>query len=136
MKNNNGNMIVKTDVTKEMVSDLKNIDFYVKKSVGVKPINNNVITIKEYDSNPNFFKVDINYVFLDRLLKLYKITKKNDLDHIIKIIEICENNKSTWFETVEDGAVTELSNSINKDIINRLVEMGMNNHNKNKRYGK
>ncbi len=124
------------EYTKQMVSDLKNFDFYVKKSVGVKPINNNVIVIKDFKGNPNYYKVDINYVFLDRLLKLYKITKKDGLEHIIEIIEICEKNKSTWFETVEDGAGAELAKSIDKDIINNLVQMGMKNHYKNKKYGK
>ena len=110
-----------TNVTPEMLSDVKNIDFYVKKTL-VKPINNKIITIKEYSNN--YYKVDINYVFFDRLIKLNKIINKDTYKEIISIIEICNDNRSSWSEVMQNEQVEEMTKEINKDIIKKLILMG------------
>lgn len=110
-----------TNVTPEMLSDVKNIDFYVKKTL-VKPINNKIITIKEYSNN--YYKVDINYVFFDRLIKLNKIINKDTYKEIISIIEICNDNRSSWWEVMQNEQVEEIAKEINKDIIKKLILMG------------
>ena len=114
-----------TNVTSEMVADLKNIDFYVKKDL-VKPINNKIITIKEC-SYSNHYIVHINYIFFERLMKLTKIRNIDTYKEIENIVEICEKNKRGWFGVAEDDAVEEMSQQINKDILKRLFELGTQN---------
>ena len=117
-----GTFHVKTDVTIEMISDLKNVDFYVKKEL-VKPINNKIITIKKC-SYKKHYKVDINYVYLDRLMKLNKIMNKDTYKEITDLVELCEKNQRGWWGVTEDEMVDELSESINKQILNDLRKIG------------
>ena len=120
-----GTFQVKTNVTPEMVSDLKNIDFYVKKEL-VKPINNKIITIKEC-SYKKHYKVDINYVYLDRLMKLNKIMNKDTYKEIVDLVELCEKNQKGWWGITEDEMVDEMAEQINADILKNLMLLGTQN---------
>ena len=114
-----------TNVTREMISDIKNLDFYVSKKL-VYPVNNKIITIKECNYS-NYYIVHINYVFFERLMKLTKITNIDTYKEIERLVEICEQNKRNWMGIAEDEAVEELTQGINKNILKRLFELGTHN---------
>lgn len=116
---------LRTKVTKEMISDIKNMDFYVSKKL-VYPINNKIITIKEC-SYKNHYKVTINYVYLERLMKLNKLMDKNNYKEIENLVSICEENKRGWWGVTEDDMVEEITQDINKGILSDLIKLGIQN---------
>ena len=120
-----GTFKLNTNVTLEMISDLKNIDCYVKKEL-VKPINNQIITIKECCYKKHY-KVDINYVYFDRLMKLNKIMNKDIYKEILDLVEMCEKNQKNWWGVAEDEMVDELTEQINADILKNLMLTERNN---------
>lgn len=97
------------------------MDFYVHKKHIPYPINNNIIKIVSF--NKNYYSVSINYFLHERYLKLCKITKNKELLDILNIIEICIFNRKKILETMEDELVQELSESINKYILNELHKL-------------
>lgn len=120
-----GTVELKTNVTPEMISDLRNVDFYVKKEL-VKPINNKLITIKNC-SYGNHYKVDINYVYFNRLVKLNKLMNKDNYKELLDLVELCEKNKKGWWDVAQDDAVDDLAKNINDDILKRLFLLGIKN---------
>ncbi len=123
-----GTFSVKTDVTPEMVSDLRNVDFYVNRDL-VKPINNKLITIKKC-SYTNHYKVDINYVYYNRLVKLNKLMNKENYKELMELVEICEKNKKGWWDVAQDDMVDDLAKNINRDILEKLRVLGQKNYGK------
>ena len=115
-----------TNVTKEMLSDIKNLDFYVSKKL-VYPINNKIITIKEC-SYSTHYEVHIDYVFFERLMKLTKITNIDTYKEIERLVEICEQNKRNWMDVVwKMICQKKYSQSIDKEILKKLLELGTPN---------
>jgi hypothetical protein len=120
-----GTHTVQANVNSELISDLKNLDFYVKKNL-VKPIDNKIITIKE-SCYSNHYVVHINYVFFERLMKLTKITNIDTYKEVQNLVEICEKNRRNWMDVAEDDMVEELTQNINKNILKNLYELGTKN---------
>jgi len=112
---------VKCTVTDELVNDLKNFDFYVEKGLGVIPIDSDYIKIYEYEHNKDYYKVEINDKFHDRMIKLYNITKDKNLGKIIKLVEHCQTNKKGWMDMVQSQCVKEMCDSINTDIMKNIL---------------
>ena len=116
---------LKTNWTIEMVSDLKNIDFYVKKEL-VKPISNKIITIKEC-SYKKHYKVDINYVYFVRLMKLNRIMNKDTYKETLDLVELCQKNWRGWWGVTEDEMVDELTQFVDRQILYDLKKLGEKN---------
>lgn len=114
-----GTHTVKANITPEMVSELRNTDFYVKKDL-VKPVDNKIITIKECP-HKNHYEVHVNYVYFDRLMKLNKIMNRDTYKETLDLVELCEQNRKNWFGVAEDDMVEEIAQDINKQILRDLM---------------
>lgn len=97
------------NITRQMISDITNLDFYVKKSFFVNPINCDIIKMKSY--NDNYYKIDINYTLHERYMKIYKINKSEKLKNILDIISICKKNKTNWSEVIESQMNIDIKKS-------------------------
>jgi hypothetical protein len=115
-----GTHTVKSNITPEMVSDIRNTNFYVKKDL-VRPMDNKILRIRECP-HKNHYEVHINYVLFDRLIKIIKITDTKLYEDIIKTVEICVMNSKNWWSVAEDEMVEELTQSIDRQILKDLME--------------
>lgn len=115
---------MKAKWTQEMINDLRNFDFYVKKSDNIYPIDNDFIKIESYSNSNKYYQVYVNYILYERLLKISKFTNNEKYNKIIELVKYCESNKVNDFISVlESELVDELSNSINKNIISNIIKM-------------
>ena len=120
-----GTFKINTAVTKEMVDEISAFSYatnYIKKSL-VKPMDTVIIKIYDDKCHDNYYKVEINQKLLERFTKIYKITKNEGIRKILEAADICEKNMASGVGMMEESLIQELSTSIDREIIKKLMSM-------------
>ena len=120
-----GTFKINTAVTREMVNEISAFSYatnYIKKSL-VKPMDTVIIKIYDDKCHDNFYKVEINQKLLERYSKIYKVTKNEGLKKILEAADICEKNMSSSVGMMEESLIQELSSSIDREIIKKLISL-------------
>ena len=105
-----------------MIQDIKNIDFYIHKEDFIEElVNSSLISYIEF--NDDYYKIDINYKFLERIKKLCKINDDNKYQKYIAYIKYLESKKISMIGMMESILSKELTTSINNEIIKKLKNL-------------
>jgi hypothetical protein len=113
---------INATITKEQIYDLKQYSrYYVLKRKIDNIINNDLISFEERDELTLY--VNINNKLFERLQKLYKITKDESSKEIIEYVEYVKKNLINSISEMESVLVEELTTSINKEILNKIMNL-------------
>lgn len=114
-------------VTKEQISDLKNqLGFGGKQFIPNEYIKdfkpNNIYSFIRHDEY--FQQININFVSLHRLEKISKLLGESEnVDRIKSELKVFEDVAVTMYEVLEKTLTKNLSDSINNDIIKKIMKL-------------
>lgn len=125
------NHTLQTALTRNQVDNLKNqlgFDmgtlscFYVhaSKRMDDRNLDSELIKIKQVE---NYLEINLNLKLWYRILKIYKVYENAKLDEVIRIVRYYIDNKVSSEEWLQYVLSKELSESINEDILEKLMSM-------------